>query len=195
LSTAILQLRVELLHIEPPIWRRLQIPGDYTLWDLHVAIQSAFGWNDSHLHAFTQPGHPGDGPRFGIPMEEFDDLAPTLPCWKHRVADVLSLSNPQLEYEYDFGDGWQHLITLEEIFAAAPGKKYPRCTAGERAGPPDDCGGPGGYEACSMSSPTPRIRSTIHPMCGRPARRACAAGSTPRPSTNSRSSSPIRRLA
>ncbi len=80
-------------------------------------------------------------------MEAFDELAPALSCWKHRVADVLSLSNPQLEYEYDFGDGWQHLITLEEIVAAAPGKKYPRGTAGERAGPPDDRGGPGGYES------------------------------------------------
>ncbi len=77
-------------------------------------------------------------------MDEFDD-APPLPGWEHHVVDVLTPTNPQLEYEYDFGDGWQHLVTLEEVLTAAPGKKYPRCTAGEHAGPPDDCGGPHGY--------------------------------------------------
>jgi len=147
LSTSILQLRIELRHIEPLIWRRLQVPGNYTLWDLHVAIQSAFGWNDSHLHGFRQPDHQDHGSPFGIPMDESDDLAPTLPGWEHRVADILTTANPRLEYEYDFGDGWEHVITLEEVLTAAPGKKYPRCTAGERSGPPDDCGGPGGYES------------------------------------------------
>ncbi|MGQ0799297.1 MAG: plasmid pRiA4b ORF-3 family protein [Pseudomarimonas sp.] len=147
MSNAILQLHIELLHIEPPIWRRLQVPGDYTLWDLHVAIQSAFGWDDSHLHSFGRPGHEGDSSRFGIPTDEFDDLVGTLPGWKHRVAELLNPANPRLDYEYDFGDGWQHVITLEEVLPAAPGKKYPRCTAGERSGPPDDCGGPGGYES------------------------------------------------
>ena len=63
------------------------------------------------------------------------------------MADVLTRDNPRLEYEYDFGDGWLHLVTLEEVLPAAPGKKYPRCTAGERSAPPDDCGGPGGYES------------------------------------------------
>lgn len=141
----ILQLRVELLHIEPLIWRRLQVPGDYTFWELHVAIQSAFAWNDTHLHEF-RPVNPCDGnPRFGMPLDDFDD-SPPRPGWEHRAADVLTRTTPRLVYEYDFGDGWLHLITLEEVLAAAPGKKYPRCTAGERSAPPDDCGGPCGYE-------------------------------------------------
>ncbi|WP_374473963.1 plasmid pRiA4b ORF-3 family protein [Arenimonas sp.] len=63
------------------------------------------------------------------------------------MADVLTRANPRLEYEYDFGDGWEHTVVLEEILEAAPGKKYPRCIAGERSAPPDDCGGPGGYES------------------------------------------------
>ena len=145
-TSAILQLRIELLDIEPLIWRRLQIPGDYTFWDLHVAIQSAFAWTDTHLHEF-RPCNRRDGtPRLGMPLEEFED-DPPLPAWEHRVADVLTRTNPRLEYEYDFGDGWRHLITLEEVLTAAPGKKYPRCAAGERSAPPDDCGGSGGYES------------------------------------------------
>lgn len=143
----ILQLRIELLHIEPLIWRRLQVPGHYTFWDLHAAIQSAFGWNDTHLHEFHPWNRRDGGSRFGIPMDDIEGAASTLPGWEHRVADVLTATNPRMEYEYDFGDGWQHLIMLEEVMQSAPGKKYPRCTAGERAGPPDDCGGPRGYES------------------------------------------------
>lgn len=145
-TSAILQLRIELLHIEPLIWRRLQIPGDYSFWDLHVAIQSAFAGNDTHLHEFRPVDQRDGHPRLGLPLDDFDDHPP-LPDWEHRVADVLSRANPRLEYEYDFGDGWLHLVTLEEVLPAAPGKKYPRCTAGERSAPPDDCGGPGGYES------------------------------------------------
>ena len=140
----ILQLRIELQHIEPLIWRRLQVPGDCTFWDLHVAIQSAFAWNDSHLHEFRPLGRRDGTPRFGMPLDDFDENPP-LHGWAHRVADVLTRDNLRLEYEYDFGDGWEHLILLEDILEAAPGKTYPRCTAGERAGPPDDCGGPDGY--------------------------------------------------
>ena len=99
-----------------------------------------------------------------------------LPGWEHCVADVLTRANPRLEYEYDFGDGWEHTVVLEDILEAAPGKKYPRCTAGERSAPPDDCGGPGGYDSLSTSPPT----------SGPAARRASAASSTRRPSTSSR---------
>lgn len=157
MPASILQLRIELLHIEPLIWRRLQVPGDCTFWDLHVAIQSAFGWNDTHLHEF-RPWDGRDGaPRFGMPLDDFGG-DPPLPGWEHRVAEVLTPANPRLEYEYDFGDGWQHLIVLEELVKPSPGKKYPRCTAGERAGPPDDCGGPGGYELLLKTLANPKSR-------------------------------------
>ncbi|WP_290888169.1 plasmid pRiA4b ORF-3 family protein [Arenimonas sp.] len=146
MPTQILQIRIELERIEPLIWRRIQVPGDYTFWDLHVAIQSAFAWTDTHLHEFRPCGQRDGTPRFGLPLDDFDDKPP-LPCWEHCVADVLSRANPRIEYEYDFGDGWEHTVVLEEVLEAAPGKKYPRCTAGERSAPPDDCGGPGGYES------------------------------------------------
>jgi hypothetical protein len=138
---AILQLRVD-----PPIWRRLQLSDRCTFWDLHVAIQCAFGWNDSHLHEFRPWGRSRKGAAYGIPEHDgFDFGASTLPGWEHRVGEVLNSSNRRYLYEYDFGDSWQHLIALEKRLAAEPGTKYPRCIAGERAGPPDDCGGPGGW--------------------------------------------------
>lgn len=147
MTQTVLQLHVELEYIQPPIWRRLQIPSDASLWDLHVAIQSAFAWTDTHLHEFRALRHNAVHQRFGIPMDEFEDHGPELlPCWEHRVADLLTPNAPQIEYEYDFGDGWLHRITLEGTQASAPGKRYPRCTDGARSAPPDDCGGPPGYE-------------------------------------------------
>lgn len=89
----ILQLRVELLHIEPLIWRRLQVPGDYTFWELHVAIQSAFAWNDTHLHEFRPVNQCDGNPRFGMPLDDFDD-SPPHPGWEHRAADVLTRTTP-----------------------------------------------------------------------------------------------------
>jgi hypothetical protein len=85
-------------------------------------------------------GGQGDGIfRFGMPMDAVDDNPP-LPGGRHRVADVLTHANPRLEYAYDFGHGWDHSVVLKEILEAALGKKYPRCTAGERSALPDDCG-------------------------------------------------------
>nr|WP_298155351.1 plasmid pRiA4b ORF-3 family protein [uncultured Pseudoxanthomonas sp.] len=97
----ILQIRVVLREIEPRIWRRLQVPGGYSFWDLHVAIQSAFAWTDTHPHEFRARGQ-RDGIRFGMPLDDFDDNPP-LPGWQHRIADVLTHANPRLEYAYDFG--------------------------------------------------------------------------------------------
>lgn len=149
LPTTILQFRIELLGIEPLIWRRIQVPDTYSFWDLHVAIQSAFGWNDSHLHEYEL--HRIDGQvehRFGIPVDDDynDGARPDLrPGWQHRVADFLAPMHAMAIYCYDFGDNWRHELILEQVLKLSPGKRYPRCIAGERAGPPDDCGGAGGY--------------------------------------------------
>jgi len=160
---SILQLRIELLHIEPLIWRRIQVPGDCTFWDLHVAIQSAFAWNDSHLHEFRRGGDGGNDLRFGIPLDEAGDGL-LRPGWEHRVADVLTLADPALEYAYDFGDSWEHRVVLEDILEPAPGRRYPRCVAGERSAPPDDCGGPGGYQdlLATLADPADPDHASLH---------------------------------
>lgn len=80
------------------------------------------------------------------------------------MGDVLTHANPRLEYEYDFGDGWEHAVVLEDILEPAPGKKYPRCTAGERSAPPDDCGGPSGYESLveTLANPDDQGHASSH---------------------------------
>lgn len=146
---SVLQLRIELLGIEPLIWLRIQVPDTYTFWDLHVAIQSAFGWNDTHLHQFElHDSQNRVANRFGIPFDDDLDVGvgPELQAgWQYRVSEFLAPNHCTALYCYDFGDNWRHEITLEQVLTPAPGKQYPRCTDGERAGPPDDCGGTGGY--------------------------------------------------
>lgn len=141
------QFKITLKYVRPPIWRRIQVPESYTFWDLHVAIQDAMGWTDSHLHMFLMP-HPkmGDRREISIPFE--DDLyrEEILHDRKQKIADWFSESNPKALYIYDFGDSWEHEVKLEKILPREQGVSYPRCVAGRRACPPEDCGGVGGYE-------------------------------------------------
>lgn len=140
----VLQIRVELIGIEPKIWRRILIGSQCTFWDLHVAIQDAMGWTDSHLHLFAV-GDAATGRRrlIGLTME--DDELDMEPGWEHRVTEVLTTAQPRVMYEYDFGDSWEHDVVLEEILPS-DGGAYPRCVAGARACPPEDVGGVPGYE-------------------------------------------------
>jgi len=142
-SAFVLQFRVELLGIEPPIWRRIQVPEDYTFWDLHVAIQDSMGWFDSHLHAFRVVGIAGD-----IGVRDEDEIGPseTRPGWKIPIRETFNDGSPLAAYEYDFGDSWVHEVRFEGYFPTEKDIKYPRCLDGARHCPPEDCGGVGGYE-------------------------------------------------
>ncbi len=143
----ILQIRISLVDIVPPIWRRIQIPSTYSFWDLHVAIQDAMGWLDYHLHAFRIPDlRQGTLVEIGIPDDEYEAGQQTLPGWEIGVEDYLNYWSPVAVYEYDFGDGWVHVVQLEARLPARKGTSYPNCLAGERKCPPEDCGGTGGYE-------------------------------------------------
>lgn len=133
------QLRIALLAIEPPIWRRLQVPASMTLPRLHRVFQVVMGWTDSHLHEFTIGGQ-----RFGQPSRESPGYY-VIPERSVRLDHVIFPSNTRFKYLYDFGDGWQHEVRVEKMLAAEPGVHYPRCLTGARACPPEDCGGFGGY--------------------------------------------------
>jgi hypothetical protein len=130
-------------EVSPAIWRRIEVPAGYTFWDLHVAIQDAMGWTDSHLHAFRILTGDGDPLEIGLPDPhgEFDVVA----GWTRKLTQHFKTPGDRADYEYDFGDGWQHEILLEEIVAAGPDATYPRCLDGARRCPPEDCGGPYGY--------------------------------------------------
>lgn len=165
------QLRIELKRSSPPIWRRVAVPGDITLGGLHEVIQTVMGWENMHLHQFILrldpaqltidemrgmvesqgydgllgatrdrrffvPGHdPAGGP---LGMEGEDEYAVAL-------AEVCPKVKSKIVYEYDFGDGWEHVITVQKITDPDPDRALPVCLAGKRAGPPEDCGGTYGY--------------------------------------------------
>ncbi len=137
------QFKISLKGIRPPIWRRIQVPENYTFWDLHVAIQDAMGWSDYHLHLF-EIIDPSTGRKceIGIP----DPDGEVLPGWEQKIADYFSMENPEADYIYDFGDNWEHRIKLEKILPKEKDVKYPRCIGGRRACPPEDCGGIWGYK-------------------------------------------------
>lgn len=144
-NKSVLQFKVTLQDIEPAIWRRIQIPEKYSFWDLHVAIQDAMGWYDSHLHQFiVNEPKTNEDQLLGIPDEDGFDDEKTLPDWDYFVKDYVEKNN-EIIYLYDFGDGWYHSIEFEGQFNAGEKTKYPICLDGERACPPEDVGGIPGY--------------------------------------------------
>jgi pRiA4b ORF-3-like protein len=140
----ILRFRIELRETKPLVWREIEVPGDYTFWDLHVAIQDAMGWQDYHLHRFTIP-HPRTKKEliFGILDLGHDCDAP--PGWATQVATLFTLRNNVALYEYDFGDGWRHTVRLVAAVRRDFTLSYPCCTGAAIACPPEDCGGVYGY--------------------------------------------------
>ena len=134
-------VRIEIKHIRSPIWRRVAVPVTMNLKDLHDVIQTAMGWFGCHLwefevgdRAYGEPDLDGDG-------------------WGRRICDARSLRLSRLVesgvktfgYTHDFGDGWEHRVTVRSIQEAEPGVLYPRLLAGKRRCPPEDVGGVPGY--------------------------------------------------
>ena len=145
-SDNVYQFKVTLKGIRPPIWRRMHVPENYTFWDLHVAIQDAMGWFDYHLHEFliVNPST-GQKERIGILLEDTGFDEEPIPGWERKIIRYFSMENPKAEYIYDFGDSWEHSITLEKILSRKRDTQYPVCIKGKRACPPEDCGGVWGY--------------------------------------------------
>ena len=147
-SGRVYQFKVTLQDVDPPVWRRIQVPENYTFWDLHVAIQDSMGWLDHHLHEYLLPGQSIDEPiRIGIPDDEGPDPHhEILSGWEIPISEHFALENPAAKYEYDFGDSWEHSLELEEILIRQKGVEYPICLDGARACPPEDVGGVPGYQ-------------------------------------------------
>lgn len=137
-APTVYQLKVTLLGLRPPIWRRLLVKSDTRLDALHDILQIAMGWTDSHLHQFI-----ADETYYGLPHP--GDFYEVKDERKVRLDQLLKAPNDKMGYEYDFGDSWEHLILLEKILPAEEGVRYPLLVAGKRAGPPEDVGGVFGY--------------------------------------------------
>lgn len=173
-SKTMYQLRITLRGSKPPIWRRVAVPSDITLGQLHQVIQIAMGWTGSHLHQFVlrdkslMPS--GEEIREADKADSWSDafanrirgervfVMTTTPFGEPTelegedentvtLAQVCPKVKSKLTYEYDFDDGWEHLIEVQKITPeeSEPGAKYPVCLDGKKACPPDDCGGIYGY--------------------------------------------------
>ena len=137
----IYQLKITLQDVKPPIWRRVLVRQDIKLNDLHEVIQMVMGWDCCHLHQFVIDGVDygelsPDGDDFGMEIEDES---------RFRLCDLAEEKGKFL-YDYDFGDGWRHVIEVEKVLPPDPKVFYPVCVKGKRSCPPEDCGGPWGYE-------------------------------------------------
>lgn len=130
-------LRVSLREIEPEVWRRLVVRSETRLPKLARFLEKAMGWEGYHLHMFDVGGI-----LFGEPDEDADYLIDERAA---TVKHVLPRIGSGLRWEYDFGDGWEHDVVVERIAAPEEGQTYPVCVDGDRACPPEDCGGVTGY--------------------------------------------------
>ncbi len=138
-SAKVFQLKVTLRGIKPPIWRRVVVDGSATLDEVHDVIQAAFGWWNSHLHEFRIGGRD-----YGVPDPDWD-MSQVLDETRYRL-DKLAAEGDKFRYVYDFGDDWDHDVTVEKVLARDNVDSVPACIAGKRACPPEDCGGTWGYE-------------------------------------------------
>jgi len=138
-AAAIAHLRIKLDDVDLPVLRRVQVPVTIRLDRLHLVLQAAMGWTNSHLYEIR-----ARDVGWGMPDPDFGDGP--LDASKARLADVLEdVGVKSLKYLYDFGDGWEHTIRIERVTDPVPGVAYPRLIEAVGRCPPEDVGGPWGY--------------------------------------------------
>ena len=174
--TDIYQFKITLKGSNPKIWRRIQVPGKYNFHQFHRAIQRSMGWKsvdkDYHLHEFqvTNPRsmkkdvvgmpHPQGSPKEVRAATQKLLLQPVVAEKKAKIADYFVPVNKRGIYKYDFEENkdanWQHQILFETVLRPEASSNYPKCVAGERACPPEDCGGVDGYERLLKTMADPK---------------------------------------
>jgi hypothetical protein len=141
MAPAAIVLKITLRELRPPVWRRVRVPADITLRRLHRVIQATMGWQDYHLHEFEI----GDR-RYGEPD---DDALPgderTFNESNVKLGALVDRGARRFRYTYDFGDGWEHDVVVEKVEPLDAEQPCPALIKGERACPPEDCGGVYGY--------------------------------------------------
>jgi hypothetical protein len=140
IPTELVILHIELEYLTPAIWREVRLPVDLPLDLVHIVIQCAMGWFESHLHEFEI-----DGVRYGMPDPDFDFELQLRDETKITLREALGRRRT-FRYVYDFGDWWQHKISVKKGgIATSTDDAMPACLAGANACPPEDVGGPPGY--------------------------------------------------
>jgi hypothetical protein len=128
---------IQLDHAKIPVWRVLEVPRNTSLHDFHLCIQVAMGWKCSHLYEFSFREKRYELPEPMTPVN--DEVADPRAI---RLMDMNLSLGDSLKYIYDFGDNWEHTITLIGYSRSDYGyKNIPRCSAGAMACPPEDLGG------------------------------------------------------
>lgn len=137
------RVRVDLDDSDPLIWRRLDLRSDLSLDVVHDVLQLAFGWTDSHLHCFSLGGGPFDdhSQLFLCPFDVEEGDSDGIPAADVRLDQVLQQPGDHLRYLYDYGDSWELTLRLAEILPAHPDSPTATVVEGQRAAPPEDCGG------------------------------------------------------
>ena len=140
-ADTIAHLKITLDGVEPAVLRRIEVPFDIRLDRLHLTIQAAMGWTNSHLYEIR-----ARDVGWSTPDPEIDWSRDFLDARKARLDEVLEdVRTKKLRYVYDFGDGWEHTIKIERLIDPEPGQLYPRLTEASGCCPPEDVGGPWGY--------------------------------------------------
>jgi hypothetical protein len=171
-KTKIFELEIVLEQVQPSVRRRVQVPGEASLAVLHEVVQSVMGWSNSHLHEFNIAGR-----RFGMPDPGGGDQDLTDEA-KGKLFRLVKQGD-RFGYLYDFGDNWAHRITVEKVAAAEPGVRYPRCMTGQGACPPEDVGGPWGYDEFQAALADPKHYLSDQALVDLRNRQACASSRSP----------------
>jgi hypothetical protein len=136
------QFKIQLKNItNPPVWRRVMVPAQFSFYQFHLVVQAAFGWENYHLFQFSPAGLSSQ-PAIRQPFDDGEN-EPFMKAEKTKMDKIFDEAGQKFTYVYDFGDGWEHKITLEKI--TEDKTITADCTAGKGACPPEDCGGPWGY--------------------------------------------------
>lgn len=139
---SIARLKITLNHVKPAVMRRVEVPLDIKLSDLHLVIQAAMPWWNYHLYEFR-----AQDIGWGVPDPDGGFGDDPLDARKATLLDVLEDTGVKsLDYLYDFGDGWEHKVKIERVAEPEPGVAYPRLLGASGRCPPEDVGGPWGYQ-------------------------------------------------
>jgi hypothetical protein len=163
-ANSIARLKITLDNVKPAVTRRIEVPLGIRLDRLHLVIQVAMGWTDSHLYEFRIRDI-----GWGIPDPEWDYRSGPLDARKATLLTVLEDTGAKtFKYLYDFGDGWQHTIKIERISPADPNATYPILIEAIGRCPPEDVGGPPGYEEFleAIADPEHERHAEMRDWCG-----------------------------